>query len=51
MQIKFGYDAATLKGEPKQIIWDSQKLINGHVLIVGKSGTGKTFTLKKCSIN
>ena len=47
MQIKFGYDAATLKGEPKQIVWDSQKLINGHVLIVGKSGTGKTFTLKK----
>lgn len=48
MQIKFGYDSATLKsGQPKEIIWDSQRLINGHVLIMGKSGTGKTFTLKK----
>ena len=29
------------------IVWDSERLINGHVLIVGKSGTGKTFTLKR----
>lgn len=47
MQIKFGYDSATLKSGPKEVLWDSLKLINGHVLIMGKSGTGKTYTLKK----
>lgn len=48
MQIDFGIDSAFLRqGQQKPVIWDSLKLINGHVLIVGKSGTGKTHTLKK----
>ncbi len=47
MQIQFGYDAAQAKkGVQAGVVWDSQKLINGHVLIVGKSGTGKTHTLR-----
>lgn len=42
-----GVDSAYIKkGERRPIVWDSTKLINGHVLIVGKSGTGKTYTLK-----
>lgn len=32
--------------EEHPLIWDSQKLVNGHVLIVGKSGTGKTYRIK-----
>lgn len=48
MQINLGYDSSTFKQQnPKEVIWDSLKLINGHVLIMGKSGTGKTYTLKK----
>lgn len=47
VQINMGVDSAYIKkGERRPIIWDSAKLINGHVLIVGKSGTGKTYTLK-----
>ena len=48
MKILLGYDAGYLKQQQKvPVIWDSEKLINGHVLLVGKSGTGKTYTLKK----
>lgn len=47
MKIHFGYDAAQAKkGVQADVVWDSRKLINGHVLIVGKSGTGKTHTLR-----
>lgn len=47
MRIQFGFDAAAAKrGAETPVVWDSQKLINGHVLIVGKSGTGKTHTLR-----
>lgn len=47
MQIDLGYDASTMKSQPRKVVWDTQRLINGHVLIVGKSGTGKTHTLRK----
>lgn len=48
MKIVFGIDSAFLrKGEKVPVIWNSQKVINAHMLLVGKSGTGKTFTLKK----
>lgn len=47
MRIDLGYDSLTMKTpSPKKVVWDTQRLINGHVLIVGKSGTGKTHTLK-----
>lgn len=48
MDIIFGYDAYKLKqGDKSPVLWQSQKVINGHMLLVGKSGTGKTFTLKQ----
>lgn len=48
MKILFGYDSYQLsKKIEAPVIWDSQRLINGHVLIVGKSGTGKTYTLRE----
>lgn len=49
MQITFGIDHKIFKAERKNvpIVWDSNKVINGHVLLVGKSGTGKTYNLRK----
>jgi hypothetical protein len=49
MQIQFGLDAAIKAREKKDVpvVWDSQRLINGHAMIAGKSGTGKTYTLCK----
>ncbi len=48
MQIRFGLDAQQLKlGKTVPVLWDSSKLVNGHTLIVGMSGSGKTFTLRK----
>lgn len=48
MKTVFGIDSASIKrGEKIPVIWDSKKVINAHMLLVGKSGTGKTFTLKK----
>lgn len=47
MDIQFGFDAQFFsRGERKKVLWDSKKVINGHMLLVGKSGTGKTHTLK-----
>ena len=47
MQVRFGLNSAKLRdGVELPVIWDSQKVINGHMLIVGKSGTGKTYSLK-----
>ncbi len=48
MKIVLGFDADSAKqGQRVPIVWDSERLINGHVLLVGKSGTGKTWTLKR----
>lgn len=48
MKIDFGVDSAFVKqGKKETVIWDTKKVINGHMLLVGKSGTGKTYTLKK----
>lgn len=48
MQIVMGVNAyARSQGKSDPVVWDTAKLINGHVLIMGKSGTGKTYTLKK----
>lgn len=48
MKICFGLDSAAKKqGKDVEVTWDSLKVINGHMLIVGKSGTGKTYTLRK----
>lgn len=43
-----GYNSGDLKaGKKTPIYWDTAKLINGHVLIMGRSGTGKTYTIRK----
>src|SRR4051812_3545614 len=35
----------TTKSTP--VVWDTSKLINGHVLILGASGVGKSHTIRK----
>jgi len=48
MQIDYGQDAAARKrGENVRVIWDSKDAVNGHCLLVGMSGAGKTYTLRK----
>lgn len=41
--INFGKD----KWTKESIIWDAKKVINGHFVIVGGSGTGKTYNIRK----
>jgi len=33
-------------GRPNRVVWDSSQVINGHWVIAGASGTGKTFRLR-----
>lgn len=51
MRIPLGMDAEAIKagrtGFEASVHWDTGRLINGHTLIAGKSGTGKTWTLRK----
>ncbi len=48
MKYHFGYDdfAFRQKHEKIPVIWDSHDVVNGHVLITGKSGTGKTHMIR-----
>lgn len=53
MKIPLGYNSALLRYEDSNnpdkslILWDTDKLINAHTIIAGKSGTGKTHTIRK----
>jgi hypothetical protein len=48
MQTTFGIDAgARDRGKIVPVVWDSRTAVNGHVLLVGLSGAGKTHSLRK----
>lgn len=48
MQITYGIDAGARKrGETAPVAWNSLSGVNGHVLLVGMSGAGKTYRLRK----
>lgn len=48
MQVQYGIDAGSRKrGENTPVMWDSQNAVNGHCLLVGMSGAGKTYSLRK----
>ena len=48
MHILMGHQSYELtQGRKVPVVWDTQRLINGHMLLVGKSGTGKTYSLKR----
>lgn len=47
MLAKFGFNADAYDNKIYQpVIWDSNKVINGHCLFVGMSGSGKSHTLR-----
>ena len=47
MKIQYGYCAAARKrGETLPVVWDSARAVNGHCLLAGMSGAGKTHTLR-----
>ncbi|WAT32187.1 helicase HerA domain-containing protein [Pseudomonas sp. GXZC] len=48
MRVSWGLDAAALKAQKQvEVCLDTSQAINGHVLLVGMSGAGKTFQLRK----
>lgn len=49
MRIAIGLDdyAHRTRQERRVVAWDSQSVINPHMLICGGSGTGKTYTLRR----
>ena len=48
MKIRFGFELKKWKvGDRDPVTWDSNEMVNGHTLVIGMSGSGKTHTLKK----
>jgi hypothetical protein len=49
LSIIFGVDDAAFRqsGQKIPVAWSEDSAINGHMLVAGKSGSGKTFTLKR----
>lgn len=48
MKVIMGYNAGDLsRGKSVPVIFDTHELINCHMLCVGRSGTGKTHTLRE----
>ena len=50
MKVNWGLDAGALSRKPSQqveVTLDTLLAVNGHTLLVGMSGAGKTFQLKK----
>jgi hypothetical protein len=47
--VDFGIDkqAFVQERKNKNVCWNSKQTINPHMVILGKSGTGKTYTLRK----
>jgi len=49
MQVIFGVDAREYQKTKERVpvVWDSRTMVNGHMLLVGMSGAGKTHTLRR----
>lgn len=49
MQVKFGIDAKAKKelNQTVDVIWNTDQAINSHCLIMGMSGAGKSYQIKK----
>jgi hypothetical protein len=49
MRVAVGVNAYLRRTQNKEIpvVWDSRAAINPHILVVGGSGSGKTFTLRR----
>lgn len=47
MQVLLGYDSAVKSNaQNAKLYYDTQKLINGHAVLIGKSGSGKTHYIR-----
>lgn len=48
MRIHFGFNAYAkhTQNRLEPVVWDSHQAMNGHILIMGGSGSGKTHTLR-----
>lgn len=49
VKMHFGYDdySRARQGRDVPVVWEADRLINPHILICGKSGTGKTHLLRR----
>jgi hypothetical protein len=48
MRIIFGFDDPALqRGQQIPVAWSEADAVNGHMLLAGKSGSGKTFSLRR----
>lgn len=48
MKAHLGKDAGKIRNnQPAEVDWDSKRLVNGHMLIAGMSGSGKSYLLRK----
>ena len=48
MQAKLGIDGKAFRERRiVPVVWDTRQMINPHILLMGTSGSGKTYTLRK----
>ncbi|MEA9392186.1 DUF5710 domain-containing protein [Acerihabitans sp. TG2] len=49
MKITFGYESWAIKNDNKKVPveWNSKTAVNPHMVLIGMSGAGKTYNLKK----
>ena len=48
MRIVFGFDEQSLqRGSQEPVAWCDADAVNGHMLVCGRSGSGKTFSLRR----
>lgn len=48
MRVPFGIEASSVRKETQvEVFWDDKMAVNGHILMMGMSGSGKTHNLRK----
>jgi DNA helicase HerA-like ATPase len=48
MRALIGYNGYDLKqGKQTPVVWDVSRVINPHILVLGSSGTGKSYTIRR----
>jgi FtsK/SpoIIIE family. len=49
VRISFGINAYNQRCHQRQdhVVWDSQTAMNGHIMVMGGSGSGKTHTVQQ----
>lgn len=48
MKVTFGVESKSYQlGKTIPVVWDTKSLVNGHLMLLGMSGAGKTYQLNK----